>query len=1018
MVTHAESIRTLQETTTRHDQVLSSLQSSAQENKQAMEEQKQSMEVLQKTMQDVVRQLTVLAAQGGQTSKFADVFATTTTLPPPRNTDHAIHVEPGSKPVNVKPYRYPHFQKGEIERQVQQMLTTEVIQRSNSPYSSPVLLVKKKDGTWRFCVDYRALNAITVKDKFPIPTVDELFDELGGAVWFSKLDLLAGYHQIRVRDEDVPKTAFRTHEGHYEFRVMPFGLTNAPSTFQATMNGIFRLYLHKFVLIFLDDILVYSKDWQEHLRHLREVLLVLRRNRLVAKRSKCMFGRDRVEYLGHVISREGLKVDLEKVEAIQAWPTPKNVKGVRGFLGIAGYYRRFIQGFASIAAPLSDLLKKGEDFEWNLAAQEAFDQLKAMLCNAPVLALPQFDETFFVETDASGVGIGAVLVQGNKPIAYFSQKLSARMQGESTYNREMYAITQAVGKWRQYLLGRKFVIVTDQKSLRELTAQTIQTPEQQRWLSRLIGYDFEIHYRPGKMNNAADSLSRETNVILMAMTRTSWGILEDIRKASEHDSELMHIREQIQQGIEEYLAYENQGGIILYKGRIMVPNEIALKSLLLREYHGSIRGGHAGILRTFQRISANFYWKNMRKEVRQYVNECQVCQRMKSDSLSPAGLLQPLPIPEQVFEDISIDFITGLPKSNGKEAILVVVDRLTKYGHFFSLPRHYDSIDIAKVMVQGVVKLHGIPRSIVSDRDKIFMSELWQEMAKLQGTELCMSTAYHPQTDGQTEALNKCLEMYLRCLTGDEPSKWEKYLAWAEYWYNTAYQVSAGMTPFKALYGRDPPTIVDYLEGASRNEQVNQELRDRDKLLRELKQNLTRARMQMKNQADKHRRKKELEEGSWAFVRLQPYRQMSLQSRCNQKLSPKFFGPYRIAQRIGKVAYKLELPESTRIHPVFHISQLKPCQGHATQQVTPLPLLLGKADGQQRYPAWNLEDKVLPLGEGNVMSDDHGAVGPQGHSNATKRMTLEDNQPKECQVERRSSRERKMPTTLTDFVLY
>ncbi|KAL4362235.1 hypothetical protein GQ457_04G035160 [Hibiscus cannabinus] len=475
--------------------------------------------------------------------EFRDVFATPTGLPPIRDTDHALHLEPGAKPVNVKPYRYPYFQKREIEKQVEQMLSTQVIQRSSSPYSSPVLLVKKKDGTWRFCVDYRALNAVTVKDKFPIPTVDELFDELGEAMWFSKLDLLA------------------------------------------------------------DDILVYSKDWQQHLKHLREVMQVLRANGLVAKRSKCTFGRDRVEYLGHIVSREGLIVDLEKT---------------------------IYKGICNDRSTIIRFTKKGDGFEWNSCAQGAFEQLKERLCNTPVLALPRFNEPFFVETDASGVGIGVVLVQENRPIAYFSQKLSARMQGESTYNREMYAITQAVRKWRQYLLGRKFVIITDQKSLRELTAQTIQTPKQQRWLSRLIGYNFEIRYRPGKMNAAADALSRETSAVLMALTRTTWGIIEDIRKASEQDEALLHIRDQLQNRNSQYQDYDYQCGLVLHRGRIVVPNEIALRSLLLREYHESVSGGHAGMLRTFHRLSANFFWENMRREP---------CRGQPTQQITPLPLL-------------------------------------------------------------------------------------------------------------------------------------------------------------------------------------------------------------------------------------------------------------------------------------------------------------------------------------------------------------------------------------------
>ncbi|KAL4312967.1 hypothetical protein GQ457_01G036970 [Hibiscus cannabinus] len=614
------------------------------------------------------------------------------------------------------------------------MLENQLIQKSNSPFSSPVLLVKKKDGTWRFCVDYRALNAITIKDKFPIPTADELFNELGASQYFSKLDLLAGYHQIRVKAEDIPKTAFRTHEGHYEFIVMPFGLTNAPSTFQATMNEIFKPFLRKFVLVFLDDILVFSETWHEHLTHLRQVLQVLQENGFVAKESKCTFGQETVEYLGHIVSKDGLAMDPSKVRAIREWPIPSNLKDVRGFLGLAGYYRRFIKGFATIAAPISDLLRKSEKFEWTSDAQLAFDNLKLLLSEAPLLGLPCFDKDFVVETDASGVGIGAVLTQDNRLLAYFSQKLSPRMQGASTYHREMFAITQAVGKWRQYLLGRRFIILTDQKSLRELTQQTIQTPEQQRWLSKLIGYDFEIRYRPGKLNSVADALSREVSSTIMAFTQSTFGIIEDIRTATQADPELRNIQLHLADGTAMYPGYSAQDGLLLVRGRILVPQESALRSRILREFHNSTVGGHAGILRTFHRLAANCYWKTMRKDVRQFVSECQVCQRMKNDSLAPSGLLHPLNIPNQVFEDIALDFITGLPKSNGKEVILVVVDRLSKYGHFFALPRHFNAEYVARVMVQGVIKLHGIPRSMVSDRDRIFVSDLWKEMAKLQGT--------------------------------------------------------------------------------------------------------------------------------------------------------------------------------------------------------------------------------------------------------------------------------------------
>ncbi|KAL4282483.1 hypothetical protein GQ457_16G010960 [Hibiscus cannabinus] len=459
--------------------------------------------------------------------EFIDVFQQPHGLPPNRPQDHGISLLPNSVSVNVRPYRYPHFQKQEIERLVSDMLQQGIIRPSGSSFSSPVLLVRKKDGTWRFCVDYRALNAIIIQDRFPLPSIDELFDELHGAKFFSKLDLLAGYHQIHIKAGDEEKTTFRTHDGHYEFLVMPFGLTNAPSTFQRLMNDVFRPYLRKFVLVFFDDILVYSPTWEDHLQHVGLVLQVLRTHQLVAKLSKCVFGQSMVGYLGHIISNDGVAIDPDKIVAIQQWPVPQNVKEVRRFLGLAGYYRRFIHHYASIAGPLTDLLKK-DAFYWSSTAVKAFEELKGLLSSTPVLRLPDFTKPFNVETDASGIGIGAILSQDNHPIAFFSQKLCPRMQKASAYQREMFAVTQAIAKWRQYLLGRKFTVITDQQSLKNLKDQVIQTPEQQKWLSKLVGYDFDILYRSGKHNIAADALSRVPSSQLFACSRLEVALVDEI----------------------------------------------------------------------------------------------------------------------------------------------------------------------------------------------------------------------------------------------------------------------------------------------------------------------------------------------------------------------------------------------------------------------------------------------------------------------------------------------------------
>lgn len=400
--------------------------------------------------------------------------------------------------------------------------------------------------------------------------------------------------------------------------------------------------------------------------------------------------------------------------------------------------------------------------------------------------------------------------------------------------------------------------------------------------------------------------------------------------------------------------WQYKEGLLFFKDRIFLSENSALITAILEQLHG---GFHEGYHKTFQRIRANFYWKGMRSRIKEFIKECEVCQRHKVESLTPRGLLQPLSIPEKIWEDISMDFIDGLPSSRGKSTIFVVVDRLSKYAHFMALSHPYTAVSIAQIFFENIFKLHGMPKSIVCDRDPAFTSQFWIELFRLHGTSFNFSSAYHPQTDGQTEVVNRTLEMYLRCFTSSQPKEWGKWLAWAEYSYNTSWHSTIKTTPFVVVYGREPPTLLTYLPGTARVEAVEKELMARDQVLKELKENIKVAQERMKRLYDSKHREEEFEEGDWVFLKLHPYRQVSVHMRKNAKLSARFFGPFKIIKKINPVAYKLELPQGSRIHPVFHISLLKRRLGNDQVILPQLPEVLEDARMTPR-PQAVLEKRV------------------------------------------------------------
>lgn len=857
-------------------------------------------------------------------------------MPPQRDIDHTIVLEPGAAPPNRGVIRLSQPELQELYKQVTDLLDRGYIRPSVSPYGAPVLFAKKKDGSLRLCIDYRALNKLTIKNKYPLPRIDDLLDQLHGATVFSKIDLQSGYHQVRIATEDIPKTAFRTRYGHFEWTVMPFGLTNAPATFQALMNSVLRPYLYRFVLVYLDDILIYSRTPEEHAEHLRLVLTALRAHKLYAKLSKCAFGKRQLGFVGHIISRAGIAMEPGKVEAIQKWPKPTNLTELQRFLGLANYYRRFVKGYSRVAAPLTNLATpKIEGWPWGEQQDEAFAALKHALSTAPVISAPDMSQPFIVTTDASDFAVGAVLSQLGPPprtIAFESHKLNPAQRNYPVHDREMLAIVDALRKWRHYLLGQKVTIVTDHKSLEFFASQPHLNARQARWAGLLAEYDYEIQHRPGKTNVVADALSRRpdhaaTAVAVMMVDTTP--VRERIKEAAATDAEYQR-RLNATKSVPNTTGMEvGQDGLLYYVAgpvdRLYIPE--ALRGDFLAEAHDVSTSGHLGMARTMDRLSRVAYWPNMERAVRDYVRSCDQCQRNKPSNRQPFGLLQPLPVPNRNWEGVSMDFITCLPETvQGFNSIMVVVDRLSKMGHFLPCTTDITASDAADLFFSQIFRLHGLPQSIVSDRDPKFTSNFWRALFRLTGTSLDMSTAGHAQTDGQTERLNRTLEEMLRSFVSYDMRNWDTLLPALEFAYNDSKQESTRLTPFYANYGYHPSSPLGLLSQASRSAcpaagDYLARIAEAATLAKDL---LAKAQQRQAAYYNQRRRPASFKVGDQVLLSAEAFRLYPERDRPKDKLKALWSGPFPITEVISPLAYRLSLPKGSRAHDVISVQYLKP----------------------------------------------------------------------------------------------
>ncbi|KAJ9534604.1 hypothetical protein QJQ45_002896 [Haematococcus lacustris] len=903
--------------------------------------------------------------------------------------------------VDTRVRRYTLREMNEMKKQVAELLAKKLIEPSCSPYGAPVLFVEKRDGTLRMCVDYRALNKLTVRDRYPLPRIDDLFDKLQGKTIFSSLDLQSVYHQIRITPEDVPKTAFVTPEGQFQYKVLSFGLTNAPATFQRVMNRVFEKQLKEgFVLVYLDDILVMSSSPEEHAMHLKEVLQVMKDNQLYAKLSKCDFNRPELKFLGHIVGRQGIAVDPAKVQVIKEWPVPTSLKELQAFLGLANFFRRFIAGYSTIAAPLTHLTgeKVAAGTNWQQLGEpalRAFNALKQALCSTPVLALPDPNQPFEVWSDASLVGTGGVLLQGGRVVAYTGHKFSPAQMKYTTGEQELLGIIRALQEWRCYLDGAVHVtIVTDHNPLIYLKAQTNLSRRQARWMEFLARFNHHIEYKPGK-GNVADPLSRNpaltyqmtstgsddddgepimvsvgaalcvSGVYALVLTRRQAGLLQQqstgqpppaapcppavtrrhrrpcadgravipnpvapcdewpgggetqLDSATHTPAASTEYSTTTGDSLIEAIikgystderfadraytqAYElSEAGLWMSGGKVVVPKSPLVRRQVLESCHDANYAGHMGISKTWHGVNRYFTWPGMRKDVEDYVRQCDACQRNKPSTRLKAGKLQPLSIPGRRWESISMDMIVKLPKSGKQnyDSIMVYVDRLSKMVHLVPTHEAISAADAARLFYREVVRLHGLPASVVSDRGPIFNSQYWRHVCELCHTQLCMSSAYHPETDGQTERANRIIEEMLRHYVDENHSDWADHLPWVEFAINNSWHETVRNSPFFLNYGQHP---------------------------------LTPAVMDLPRKVPKAA---EFVEGIEKAVRKAKHCWRVAQQRMKALVDGK-----RLLRMIGKVAVQLHLPPSwNRMHNVFHVSLVKPYWGNQTPNLAAPP---------------------------------------------------------------------------------
>ena len=818
-------------------------------------------------------------------------------------------------PIKRSQYRIPLAKQAVIEEHIQKMLEKDVIRESNSPWNSPIVLVKKKDNSDRFCVDYTHLNRVTKKNAYPLPRIDDLLEKIGSAKYFTALDMASGYWQIKMNEDDQEKTAFSSTSGHWEFKVMPFGLTNAPATFQKLMHKLFRQ--KNGVHSLLDDILIFTETWEEHLRVLEEVLEILKTANLKLQAKKCHFGKEKIRFLGYIVDEKGISTDPEKTAVIEQYPEPKKLKELRAFLGLANYYNRFIPNFAEIADPLFKLTRKGEKYVFAEEQKKAFQCLKQRLTSAPVLMYPKLDIPFEldIQTDASGIAMGAVVSQKidgeEHPIAYGSRRFMESEKRYAAIEKEAAAVIWALDHFKSYLLGSKFTIISDHLPLRWLAEKELVSGRLARWQLKLKEYDglLDFDFRPGKENSNADALSRISlpdDVFVNALE--SHGIVSnDELKRIQNDGDAKRIQSRLVEGSDGILRYKND--------RIYIP--AILRGRVMKSLHGGPVGSHIGSQKLSSILVPVCYWPRMHNEIVEFVRKCGPCALAKTSEPRPAPLSE-LPTVFFPFERIAMDFTGPFPVSeNGKKYLAVVVDHFSRYVH--AVPVSDESASTAIAVLEQVINTEGKPKHILSDRGSCFMSREFQLWCSNNNIQHLRTSVNHPQCDGMAERFMRSIKGMIRAdliQRADFGQKsWIEGVQNAVRQYNNSVHKVTGVIPFEIVRGRTVvPRELAWLKPVteSRNRQTRIIWNSVTKM-----DNERRRRIHDQRNNAKSVKLRELFPGEKVFRKNLQIRQGVLKS-----LSPRWDGPFEVVRKVGAATYVIKNSENPNFSQIIHVDKL------------------------------------------------------------------------------------------------